>query len=151
MVAFWVHLLYIEVTQCHCPLESQLLTVASFSKPVKYSRQCSSSYTQRPRSSFLKAMCTFGLSQSLLGKCYSTRGERERVGHFLSKFVLIFKFSHLSVHPLVQGPFHSPTYLCILQNLGGWVGPSRHENLCLTISTRLLLFHIGWPPQCNKL
>ena len=39
----------------------------------------------------------------------------ERVGHFLSNLMLTFKFSHFLAHSLVQMPFHSPSYLCILQ------------------------------------
>ena len=59
-------------------LGSQLLTVASFSKPVKYSRQCSSSYNTKTPVKLLKSHVHFWPSQSLLGKSFSARMGRER-------------------------------------------------------------------------
>ena len=50
--------------------------------------------------------------------------ERERDGHFLSRYMLTFKNSYFVKHPPVQRPNHSSTYPCTFQNPGGWVGPS---------------------------
>lgn len=73
----------------------------------------------------------------------------ERVGHFLSKSMLTFKLRHFLIHPLVHRPLHSPTYLCIFPNLGGWWDyPSK--NLCWTISTHLVLSYLGLTPQSQK-
>ena len=65
--------------------------------------------------------------------------------------MITFKLSHFLVHPIVQRPFHSPTYLCILQYLGQCVGPSLKEYLYPTIFPDLVLSHIGLPPQSKKL
>ena len=79
-------------------------------------------------------------------------GERERVGHSLSNTMFIFKLSYCLAHPLLRSPSHFPTYICILWNPGGWVGPSSKENLNQVVFPSLVLSHISLYPEsksCN--
>ena len=79
-------------------------------------------------------------------------GERERVGYSLSKIMFIFKNSYCLAHPLLRSPSHFPTYICILWNPGGWVGPSSKENLNQVVFPSLVLSHISLYPEsksCN--
>lgn len=101
-------------------LESQLLTVASFSEPLKYSCPCSSSYTQKTPVKLLKNhvhVWPFSSSSLLLGKSFISGEtetiERERVcGAFLDQIYPCFHtqsfLSASSIH-MLSGRLHAPS------------------------------------------
>lgn len=62
------------------------------------------------------------INETMLDSVEKEQETWERVGHFLSNSMLSFRLNYFLVQPLVQRPFHSPTYLCVLQ----WQSPLNH-------------------------